>query len=85
MLACKPCPTPQAQDVSGPGESICTADALVYKEGIVSLLYLSKHTRPDISAAGNTFVRYIDAPSTVKWSVAWRVMRYLRETLNYGI
>lgn len=56
-----------------------------YRELIVSLLYLARRTRPDISYAMSVLCRASQNLSVLHWNAAKRVLRYLSETKDYGL
>ena len=56
-----------------------------YRALVGSLLYLSCHTRPDISFAVGVLARFLDSPSLEHWKAGKRVLRYLVGTSTKGI
>ncbi|KAL0276866.1 UNVERIFIED_CONTAM: hypothetical protein PYX00_004339 [Menopon gallinae] len=56
-----------------------------YRELIGCLVYLSKATRPDIAFAAMTLGRYCNDPGKEHWTLAKRVLRYLKATPELGI
>jgi hypothetical protein len=56
-----------------------------YREAVGSLLYLSTHTRPDISFTVGMLGRAIAAPSAQDVVAVKRPMRYFSGTRNYGL
>ena len=52
---------------------------------IESLMYLAVCTRPDIAQAVTALARYMTAPTTIHWSAALGVLRYLAGIRDYGI
>ncbi|KAL0277244.1 UNVERIFIED_CONTAM: hypothetical protein PYX00_004597 [Menopon gallinae] len=56
-----------------------------YRELIGCLVYLSKATRPDIAFAAMTLGRYCNDPGKEHWTLAKRVLRYLKATPEFGI
>ncbi|XP_062082482.1 uncharacterized mitochondrial protein AtMg00810-like [Humulus lupulus] len=85
MLHLKPCSTPMTV---GKALSKTDGEALkqptLYRSIIGGLQYLT-HTRPDLSFVVNKLSQYLQAPTTVHWSAAKRVLRYLKGTINHGI
>ncbi|CAK9816458.1 Retrovirus-related Pol polyprotein from transposon TNT 1-94 [Anthophora quadrimaculata] len=56
-----------------------------YRELIGGLIYLANATRPDIAFAAGTLSRYSSDPGKTHWELAKRVLRYLKDTIHYGI
>jgi len=56
-----------------------------YKELVGSLIYLANATRPDIAFISNVLSRYYSNPQQKHWIAAKRVIRYLKETIDYCI
>lgn len=56
-----------------------------YRELIGSLMYLSVATRPDISYAIGIVSRYLEKPTIVHETAAKRILKYLAQSIEYGI
>lgn len=56
-----------------------------YRELIGSLLYLSLGSRPDICFAVNYFSRFQDCASDNHWNHLKRIVRYLKQTIDYKL
>ena len=56
-----------------------------YRELIGALLWISYGTRPDIVFTVNTLAKLTSNPGLMHWSVALRVLRFLKTTKNYCI
>ncbi|XP_074328213.1 secreted RxLR effector protein 161-like [Apium graveolens] len=56
----------------------------VFKSLVGGLRYLV-HTRPDITYPVGIISRFIERPTTLHLSVARRILRYVKGTLNYGL
>jgi hypothetical protein len=56
----------------------------MYRQLIGSLMYLV-NTRSNICFALNTLSQFCVEPRHEHWIVAKHILRYLRETLNYGL
>ncbi|KAH0764589.1 hypothetical protein KY285_000460 [Solanum tuberosum] len=61
-----------------------SADATLYRQVIGSLQYLT-FTQPDISFAVNKLTQFQHSPSTKHWQATKRLLRYLKETITYGL
>lgn len=77
---------------SEPGEKLVKmgskeeqSDQKRYQAAVGALLYLSTHTRPDISFAVGNMARFCAEPSEAHWTAIKRLFRYLRGTLELGI
>ena len=85
MTTLKPCPTPI---VAGKSISLADGEALqnpsTYRSLIGALQYLC-HTRPDIAFAVNKLSQFLQKPTSVHWSCAKRILRYLKGTVQYGL
>jgi Reverse transcriptase (RNA-dependent DNA polymerase) len=60
-------------------------DKYGYSQLIGSLMYLAVCTRPDIAQAVGALAKYMTTPTTVHWSAATGVLRYLAGTKDYGL
>jgi len=56
-----------------------------YRKLIGGLNYLSCSTRPDITFIVNQLARYSNAPKVAHWDAAIAVLKYLKNTINWGI
>ncbi|CAK9820234.1 Copia protein [Anthophora plagiata] len=56
-----------------------------YQQLIGALLYLAVSTRPDISASVAILSQHNKEPTTVDWTEAKRVVRYLKSTIHYEL
>lgn len=56
-----------------------------YAEAIGSLLYCAMATRPDIAYPLSVLSKYTSQPRAAHWQAVKRVLRYLKETSNFGI
>ena len=59
-------------------------DATEYRKTIGKLQYLS-FTRPDISFSVNKLSQFMHAPTTAHWQAVKRLLRYLKQTMSYGL
>ena len=64
------------------GESISQTQ---YAQIIGSLLHLMSFSRPDIAYAISRLSRYTQCPSQDHWDALARLMKYLRDTMDYTI
>lgn len=56
-----------------------------YQKLIGCLLYLSTHSRPDITACVGILSRCVSCPTITDWTEAKRVVRYLIYSIDYGL
>lgn len=56
----------------------------LYQNVISALQYLTL-TKSDISYSVNKLNQFIQNPTMVDWQVVKRILRYLKESVNYGI
>eukprot|EP00253_Pinus_taeda_P002719 PITA_02719 len=85
MTECNPLSNPMEQNLkltSIEGKEF--EDATKYRQLVGSLIYLTT-TRPDISFAVGILSRFMQKPCEGHWSVAKRVLRYLKGTQDLGI
>ena len=84
MESCNACVTPMEQDSKSVDEEIIEDD-FPFREAIGSLLYLSVVSRPDIAFAVNKLSQFLDRPQKKHWIMVKRVLRYIKETSDFGI
>lgn len=66
------------------GTPLLAEDASRYRSMVGALQYLTL-TRPDICFAVNKVCHYLHAPTTIHWTAAKRILRYVRYTLGVGL
>lgn len=59
-------------------------DVIKYRQLVGSLIYLTT-TRPDISFVVRTLSKFIQKPCEGHWSTIKRVLKYLKETQDFGL
>ena len=87
MQDCKPAPTPLSSSEKKSafeGELLGTEDSTTYRSMVGALQYLTL-TRPDISYSVNKVCQYLHAPTTVHWTAAKRILRYVKHTSHIGL
>ena len=86
MQECEPEPTPMVpianHRVSPSERRTITAP---YKSAIGYIQYLAACTRPDISFAVGYVARFQANPLPLHWKLVKRILKYLKNTSNYGI
>ncbi|CAH2108821.1 unnamed protein product [Euphydryas editha] len=83
MLDCKGNKTPMETNFSASASS--NVVDVPFKELIGCLLYISTHTRPDITYAVSYLSRFLDKPTQELWKAGKRILRYLKETQEQGL
>jgi len=66
------------------GEPLDT-ETFTYSNLVGSLLYIANCTRPDISQAVGVLAKYMGRPTTVHWTAAKGVLRYMAGTADFGL
>lgn len=56
-----------------------------YREAVGSLMHLAIVSRPDIMFAVSLVSRYLDSYDNSHWNAVKRIMKYLKETSDYGL
>ncbi|XP_071679967.1 uncharacterized protein [Lolium perenne] len=87
MTHCSGSPTPLSSSekiTAREGDLLGPEDSTNYRSMVGALQYLTL-TRPDISYAINKVCQYLHAPTTVHWTAAKRILRYVKHTLSMGI
>jgi hypothetical protein len=64
---------------------ITAEDQKVFRSGVGMLLYLVKHSRPDIANAVRELSKVADGATTSHWNAMIRVIKYVLDTENYGL
>ena len=87
MQNCKPSPTPLSSSEKlslHEGEPLSLEDSTQYRSMIGALQYLTI-TRPDLCFAVNKVCQFLHAPTTLHWTAAKRILRYVKYTVNVGL
>ena len=66
-------------------EEILEMQEKPYRELIGALIYLSNTTRPDIAFAVSTLSRFCSNPGKAHWIAAKRVLKYLKNTMDFKL
>lgn len=85
MLDCKPISTPievNARLRATEGKDL--QDGTMYRQLVGSLIYLTL-TRPDIAYAVGIVSRYMQEPKKPHLEAARRILRYVKNTMDYGL
>lgn len=87
MQHCKPSSTPLSSTEKlslAEGEILNQEDGTRYISVVGALQYLTL-TRPDISLVVNKVCQFLHAPTSLHWTAAKRILRYVKNTLSMGI
>ena len=85
MIFCNPSPTPSTHGIvlcRDDGDDL--VDETTYRSIVGSLMFLT-HTRPDIAFSVSLVSRYMKNPSQIHMKAAKIILRYVKDTLNFGI
>jgi hypothetical protein len=66
------------------GEPLSPENSTRYRSVLGALQYLLL-TRPDISFSVNRVCQYMTVPTSVHWTTVKRLIRYLRDIIDYGL
>jgi histone deacetylase 1/2 len=87
MTHCTGTPTPLSSSeklTAEEGTLLGPDDSTKYRSMVGALQYLTL-TRPDICYAVNKVCQYLHAPTTVHWTAAKRILRYVKSTITVGL
>lgn len=56
-----------------------------YREAIESFMYLTNMIGSDLCYAVNKLSQYVKQPKLKHWHTIKKILKYLKETINYGI
>ena len=74
-----------ARRLENPEDKVNPEDHETYRSGVVTLLYLTKHSRPDISNPVRELSKTMDAPAPVHLKEMYKVIRHVLSTKGYGL
>ena len=57
----------------------------IFRSGVGMLLYLVKHSRPDIANAVRELSKVADGATEAHWKAMCRLIKYVLDTANYGL
>jgi len=66
------------------GSKMSTEDTTINRQTVGALEYCTL-TRPDIAFSVNQLCQHMHTPSTLHWTAARRVLRYLKGTIDHGL
>lgn len=71
--------------MKGGGNETILIDSSQYQKVIGCLLFVSVNSRPDVSASVSILARKVSKPTQEDWTELKRVMRYLKQTINFKL
>ncbi|XP_068639384.1 uncharacterized mitochondrial protein AtMg00810-like [Aristolochia californica] len=85
MANCKPVGTPMSPSTKlSAFDSPSMNDPFLYQSVVGSLQYLL-FTRLDLAFSVNRVYQYMHSPCLSHWQFVKRILRYLKQTLDYGL
>jgi hypothetical protein len=87
MANCTGMPTPLSSSekiTAQNGDLLGPEDSAKYRSVPGALKYLT-YTRPDIAYAVNKVCQYLHAPTTIHWTAAKHILRYIKHTMTVGL
>ena len=66
-------------------DKVNAKDHETYRSGVGTLLYLMKHSRPDISNPVRELSKTLDAPAPAHLKEMYKLIRFLLSTKSYGL
>ena len=74
-----------ARRIENPEDKVNPQDHEIYRSGVGTLLYLTKHSRPDICNPVRQLSKTMDAPAPVHLKEMYKVIRHALSTKGYGL
>ena len=74
-----------ARRLENPEDKVNLEDHKTYRSGVGTLLYLTKHSRPDICNPVKELSKTMDAPAPVHLEEMYKVIRHVLCTKGYGL
>ena len=74
-----------ARRLENPEDKVNPEGHETYRSGVGTLLYLTKHSRPDISNSVRELSKTMDAPAPVHLKEMYKVIRHVLSTKGYGL
>jgi hypothetical protein len=87
MLGAKPFSSPclaGSKMSNADGDPLSPTNTTLYRQTVGALQYCNL-TSPDISFSVNQLCQHMHTPSTLHWTAAKRVLRYLKGTIDHGL
>ena len=74
-----------ARRIENEEDKVNAKDHEIYRSGVGTLLYLTKHSRPVISNPVREFSKTMDAPTPVHLKEMYKLVRFILSTKDYGL
>ena len=74
-----------ARRLEDPEDKVNQEDHEIYRSGVGTLLYLTKHSRPDICNPVRELSKTMDSPAPVHLKEMYKVIRHVLSTKGYGL
>ena len=74
-----------ARRLENHGDKVNTEDHELYRGGVGTLLYLTKHSRPDICNSVRELSKTTDAPAPAHLKEMYKLIRFVLSTKDYGL
>ena len=74
-----------ARRQENPEDKVSPEEHETYRSGVGTLLYLTKHSRPDICNPVRELSKTMDAPAPVHLKEMYKVIRFVLSTKDYGL
>ena len=74
-----------ARRIEDPEDRVNPQDHEIYRSGVGTLLYLTKHSRPDICNPVRELSKTMDAPAPAHLKEMYKVIRHVLSTKGYGL
>ena len=74
-----------ARRIESPEDKVNPEDYEIYRSGVGTLLYMTKHSRPDICNPVRELSKTMDAPAPVHLKEMYKVIRDVVSTKGYGL
>ena len=78
-------PRVTARRLETPEDKVNQEDHETYRSGVGTHLYLTKHSRPDISNPVRELSKTMDVPAPVHIKEMYKVIRHVMSTKGYGL
>ena len=74
-----------ARRLKNPEDKVSPEEHETYRSGVETLLYLTKHSRPDICNPVRELSKTMDAPAPVHLKEMYKMIRFVLSTKDYGL